>query len=259
MERWRVNGLPKVVLFGAVATAALSWAAMRWPRGLSFFGFESPYWDLGLLPVLVALAVKAYRLKDAEGARRRFLIGFEVCGFAAAIAYTLSCARPAKWSLVSVLLPFHTGYMLAPDMRMTWRELNPWGIFVDTVILVLLPMLPATLGGIVCSERITLRRMMVAVAIIAILFGGFVDTRRRARHYDRMGNYHRNQIVGQLYGHTGPDGGMVYEPSEIDRKGKAVSPRQQRLDRWHEAMAQKYWHSSFYPWSAAIRELPAPE
>jgi hypothetical protein len=239
-----------------IAVVALSWGAMRWPRGLSLFGFESPYWDLGLLPILSALLLVPIRFRSSG---KRFLTGFEVCGVAATIAYSLSCMRPAKWSIVSVLLPFQTGYLLAPGRRTTLGDLKPWGIFVDTVILVLLPLLPAILGGVIASVRITLRRLMVSVAVLAIIFGAPINTIRRARHYDRLGLYHRKQVVGQVWSRIGPDGKQFTEISAIDRKGKAVSPRQQKVDRWHEAMAQKYWHAPYYPWSAAPKKRLSPE
>jgi hypothetical protein len=62
-----------------------------------------------------------------------------------------------------------------------------------------------------------------------------------------------------LLGHDGPDGKAIFEPQAIEKDGKPVSPAQQRLDRWHEAMAQRYLHCSYYPWSAAVKDLPPPE
>jgi hypothetical protein len=43
MERQRTSDLQTFILFAGIATAALAWAAIRWPSGLSLFGFESPY------------------------------------------------------------------------------------------------------------------------------------------------------------------------------------------------------------------------
>src|SRR5271169_2068930 len=80
--------------------------AFRWSRGSSVFGFESPFWDLGLIPILAALAIIAVRGRTADVRRLRFLVGFEIFGLAAVAAYFVSCSRPARWSPVSVLLPF---------------------------------------------------------------------------------------------------------------------------------------------------------
>ncbi len=249
MSRWRINDLA-LLAFGI---AAFLGAAVRWSLGLSLIGFESPYWDLGLLPIL-ALLVLAARRSEA-GRRRRFQIGFAVTGALAATVYTVCCLRNARWNLVSVLLPYQTGFLLMPEMKTSIRDLNAWGVFVDTVILVSIPLLPAVLAGVAVSARITLRRMMVTTAIIALIFAGLVQTMRRARHNDSMGLYHREQVVGVLYG-SSTDGKLV--PMPFDRNGKPVSPQQQKLDRWHEAMAQRYWHSPYYPWSSAVEELPPP-
>lgn len=246
-----------LIVMAIAAVASL--VAYHWSRGSSVFRFESPYWDLGLLPILAALLVGACLFRGSGGRRRRFLLGFEAGGWAAVVGYIVSCSRPAKWSLVSALLPFQTGYQLAPGRSTTWRDLRPWGIFVDTVTLVSLPLLVGALGGAVCSVRLTLRRLMVAVAVMAVLLGGLVDTIRRARHHDRMAQDHRRQIVGVLRGRQRPDGTVVFEPTSKDRAGKAVSERQQRLDRWHEAMARRYWHASPYPWSRPPEILPPPE
>jgi hypothetical protein len=248
MHRWRINDLARLM----VGIAALLWAVTRWSLGRSCFGFESPYWDLGLLPILALLVVAAGR--SEQGPRRRFQIGFEVCGALAAVVYTISCLRNARWNPVSVLQPYQTGFQLMPEMKSSVWNLNPWGAFVDTVILVSIPVLPAVLSGVAASARITLRRIMVTTAIIALIFAGFIQTARRARHNDRMGLYHREQVVGVLYWRL--DG--KFEPLPRDRNGKAVSLKQQGLDRWHEAMAQRYWHAPYFPWSATVKESPPP-
>lgn len=250
MRRSRTNDLALLM----VGIAALSWAAMRWSHGLSLFGFESPYWDLGLLPTLALLVLAASR--SNQGRRRRFQIGFAVCGILATLLYTISCLRPARWSLVSVLQPYQTGFWLAPEMKSSIWELTPWGVFVDTIILVSIPLLPAILGGGVASARITLRRTMVAIAIIALILTALVQTRRRARHNDRMFQYHFEQVVGVLYA-SDPNG--EFEPQLVDRQGKPVSPQQHKLDQWHAAMAQRYRHAPYYPWSPAVLESPPPE
>ncbi len=92
----------KIIPLVALAVVAFV-LAFRWCRGSSVFGFESPYWDLGLIPILAALAIIAVRVKVRDCRRSRFLLGFEVLGLAAVAAYFVSCSRPARWSLVSAL------------------------------------------------------------------------------------------------------------------------------------------------------------
>jgi hypothetical protein len=98
--------------------------ANGWSKGSSVFGFESPFWNLGLIPILTALVIGACRFGGCDADRRRFVLGFEIFGLAAITAYIVSCSRPARWSLVSALLPFQTGLMLAPDVRMSWKDLT---------------------------------------------------------------------------------------------------------------------------------------
>src|SRR5262249_33498464 len=153
--------------------------ARGWVRGSSVFGFESPFWDLGLIPILTALVYGACRAGGGDGIRRRFLLGFGIFGLVAAAAYIVSCSRPARWSLVSALLPFQTGLMLAPDVGMSWKDLSLWRMVVDTAILASLPLVVATLGGVMFSVRFTLRRIVVIVAVIAMVLGALVGVGRR--------------------------------------------------------------------------------
>ncbi len=230
-----------------------------WLNGSSIFGFESPFWDLGLIPILTALVVGACRVGGCDAIRRRFLLGFEIFGLAAVTAYIVSCSRPARWSLVSALLPFQSGLMLAPDVGASWKSLIFWNILVDTAILASLPLIVASVGGVMFSVRFTMRRIAVVVAVIAVVLGALVGVGRRIRRFDDLGTYHRNQIVSQLYGMVGADGTMMYAPSSRDRNGKPVTPYQQRLDRWHEQMAQRYWRASRHPWLDVALDPPPRE
>jgi hypothetical protein len=221
--------------------------ANGWSKGSSVFRFESLFWDLGLIPVLTALVIGACRV-GCDPIRRRFLLGFGIFGLAAVAAYMVSLSGSARWSLVSALLPFQTGLMLAPDVGASWKDLIFWNILVDTAILMSLPLIVATLGGVLFSARFTMRRLAVAVAVIALVLGALVGVGRRIRHFDDLGANHRNQIVGQLYGKVGADGKVMYIPSFLDRNGRPVAPHQQRMDRWHEQMAQRYWRAARHPW-----------
>ena len=81
-----------VIAFTAMVAIAVA-LAIRWFRGSSVFGFESPYWDLGLIPILAALVTGAIRLTACAGTGRRFVLGFEVFGWVAVTAYFLSCSQ----------------------------------------------------------------------------------------------------------------------------------------------------------------------
>jgi hypothetical protein len=240
----------------AVAAVMVFLIAAYWSGGNSVFGFESAFWDLGLIPILAALIIGVFRL---GGPRRRFLIGFELSGLLAVIAYGVSCSRPARWSIVSALLPFQTGFWLSPDMKKGWTDLNPWGILVDAVILVVLPLLMALTGAVIGSARISLRRAMIAVAVMAVFLGAATAYFRRVRYYDAMGTFHRSQVVSILSGSIGEDGEFHYSPTDLDQNLKPVTESQKRQDAWHEAMAEKYWHAARYPWIKVNKDTPPPE
>jgi hypothetical protein len=233
--------------------------ARGWSEGSSIFAFESPFWDLGPIPILAALVIGAGRVGGCDAIRRRFLLGFEIFGLAAITACPISCSRPARWSLVSALLSFQTGLMLAPDVGASWKDLNFWSILVDTAILTSLPFIVASVGGVMFSVRFTMRRIMVAIAVIATVLGAIGGVGRRIRRFDRLGYYHRTRIVGVLYGHSGPDGKMIYAPSSVDQDGRPITPRQQLIDRWHEQMAQRYWRAARYPWLDVAPDPPPRE
>src|SRR5271166_5552141 len=87
----------------AVVTALVLLIVRAWSTGSSVFRFESPYWDLGLIPILTVLVAAALRGRGSDSFRRRFWLGFEIFGGVADALYVASCSRPAMWSLVSAL------------------------------------------------------------------------------------------------------------------------------------------------------------
>ena len=76
-------------------------------------------------------------------------------------------------------LPFQTGFRLAPDIGARWTDLSFWKIVVDTTVLTSLPLIVASVGGTMCSVRFTMRQIVVAVAVIAIVLGVLVNFGRR--------------------------------------------------------------------------------
>jgi hypothetical protein len=248
----------KTILFVAVAVVVFI-LAFRWSRGSSVFGFESPYWDLGLLPILAALAILAVRASAADGRHLRFIFGFEVFGLAVVAAYFVSCSRPARWSLVSALLPYQTGLMLSPDIGKRWQDLSFWRILVDMAVLASLPLIVALVGGLMFAVRFTTRRIVVVVAVIAMVLGGFVNFIRRVRRFDDLASYHRSQIIGVAQRNVIDDDGMIVglEVSPVDVKGSPVAPGQQLLNQWHARMFQKYLRAARRPW-LDVQPEPTP-
>jgi len=235
--------------------------AFRWSRGSSVFGFESPFWDLGVIPILAALAIIAVRGRTADVRRHRFLVGFGVFGLAAVAAYFVSCSRPARWSPVSVLLPFQTRFKLSPDIGGRWQDLSVWKILVDMAVLASLPLIVALVGGMMFAVRFTTRRIVVVVAVIAMVLGGLVNFVQRVRRFDDLASYHRSQIIGVAQRNVIDDDGMIIglELSTIDLKGNPVAPRQRLLNQWHARMFQRYLRAARRPWLDVQPEPPPSE
>lgn len=244
-----VLSLAVMIAIGLVFANGLS-------KGSSVFGFESSFWDLGLIPILSALVIGICRVGGTDAARRRFLLGFEIFGLAATTTYVVSLSRGARWSLVSAVLPFQTGMTLAPGVGTGWKNLVFWHFLVDAAILASLPLIVATLGGVILSVRSTVRRVAVAVAVIAVVLGALVGVSRRVRRFDDLATYHRNQISAKVYSVIGPDGMMMLVPASSDQNGTPLTLDQRKIDRWHAQMATKYSLAARRPWLDVALDLP---
>jgi len=129
---------------------------------------------------------------------------------------------------------------------------------VDTVILVSLPLLIALIGGVMFSARYTLRRIMVVVAVLAIVLGALETYRRRIRRLDSLATYHWSQIASVLYRQIGTDGKMTYTLAGVDHQGRPLTAGQREIDRWHEAMYQKFLRALRQPWRNVPPGPPPP-
>ena len=80
--------------------------AKGWSKSSSVFGFESPFWDLGLIPILIALAIIAVRAKVADRRRLRFLArirGLRIGGRRRLLCLMLSaCAMESRVGAPSI-------------------------------------------------------------------------------------------------------------------------------------------------------------
>jgi hypothetical protein len=98
--------------------------------------------------------------------------------------------------------------------------------------------------------RFTIRRMMVVVAVFALLLGAVAIVRRQA-HLQRLADYHA-KMAWQLQSSHGtvirPNGAFVHVP---------LTP--QRLADYHEDLARKYERAARYPWLPVEPDPPEPE
>jgi hypothetical protein len=109
--------------------------------------------------------------------------------------------------------------------------------------------------------RFTVRRMMVAVAIAAVLLGVWAWVERRRARLSAIANWHHGQIICVFFGFPGPDGEYVYEATDAPQKSgdPPVSLHQQRIDTWHREIAVKYWRAAEYPWLPVAPDSPEPK
>jgi hypothetical protein len=88
------------------------------------------------------------------------------------------------------------------------------------------------------TPRFTLRRLMVAVAIIGSALG-LIERRERFRWIA----VHHRAYVPQLFPRIKPLG---------------MEDEHWRPIEWHELMARKYEHAARYPWLPVAPDLPEP-
>ena len=101
--------------------------------------------------------------------------------------------------------------------------------------------------------RFTVRRLMVAVAVFAVGFGGVAwvaSMRALSAAYERRAE--EFQLLTARMGSmvTTPDGRWV---SRYDDENDLLS------DAWAMRLAVKYQRLSYYPWLAVEPDLPPPE
>jgi hypothetical protein len=120
--------------------------------------------------------------------------------------------------------------------------------------------------------RMTTRRWMVAVAIIAILCvlnqrrrsfasrAAYHESRMVARMFLRFRKYLGRELPGpdvkaELHYRRHPDvGKYVY----FNRAGEDMTADEVRASLWHEAMALKYREASRYPWFPVMPDPSMP-
>ena len=109
--------------------------------------------------------------------------------------------------------------------------------------------------------RMTTRRWMVAVAIVAILIGVGLEVGRRSRRFARLAAYHSN-VALEHFGTLMAFGG---EPPPIrDVPPAGLGPtrylhRAKALLNYHSVLTEKYQRAARYPWLPVAPDPPEPE
>ena len=99
--------------------------------------------------------------------------------------------------------------------------------------------------------RISIRRMMVAVAVLALVLTAVVLGRRSAAFQRRAETHHRLHLS-----HEGAAEAAWQDPQTLAAGDSAQ--RQSRLALYHAKMSQKYWLAACRPWRSVPADPPLP-
>ena len=98
--------------------------------------------------------------------------------------------------------------------------------------------------------RFTVRRLMVAVAIVGILLGAWIGLERRRVWLQGLLERHQDRAqLCELYKFIG----------KLDRKPAAWIARHQARFEHHLAMMRKYERAARHPWLPLAPDPPEPE
>ena len=107
--------------------------------------------------------------------------------------------------------------------------------------------------------RFTVRRMMVAVLVVAAIMGAFAGLRRRSEHLRRIGQGHAHEATR-----------AAIDALNIRRKGgfadgngaapdEALAERSLRICRYHLSLSVKYGRAAARPWPPVAPDTPGPK
>jgi hypothetical protein len=100
--------------------------------------------------------------------------------------------------------------------------------------------------------RMTTRRWMYAVMIVALVLGAFMMAKRRA-HLQDLAVSHKLEAMRISFSDgwaTGPDGSIEFV--------RLYEPKLVRLMEYHDALCRKYERAANHPWLPVERDPPPP-
>ena len=109
--------------------------------------------------------------------------------------------------------------------------------------------------------RFTVRRLMIAIAIVAVFLGVWLWAERRRARFKALAHWHDMQVVYVVVEYLLPDGSCIFEVTSLPQKigDPHVPPRQQRICTWNYQLAQKYRRAARYPWLPVEPDPPEPK
>jgi hypothetical protein len=102
--------------------------------------------------------------------------------------------------------------------------------------------------------RFTVRRMMVAVAIVGICVWGEWMRRASVAHRERAEHF---RLLGLPSSHTGV--ALLTSAEERRIALASAEARERRFNRYYEFMIAKYERAARYPWLPVEPDPPEPE
>ena len=111
------------------------------------------------------------------------------------------------------------------------------------------------------QPRMTTRRWMVAVAIVAILIGVGLELSRRSRRFARLAADHSNGAL-EHFGTLMAFGGGPPPNRDVPPAGLGPARylhRAKALLNYHSELTEKYQRAARYPWLAVAPDPPEPD
>jgi hypothetical protein len=96
--------------------------------------------------------------------------------------------------------------------------------------------------------RVTVRRLMIAVAVVGIVLGPLVYLGQRSRRFGQISRVHVRAMS---------DGAI--EAAKLKRRGDPRAKLAYARADYHQAMWLKYFHAARYPWLPVEPDPPVPE
>ena len=108
--------------------------------------------------------------------------------------------------------------------------------------------------------RITTRRWMVAVAVVALLMGAGLGLGRRSRRFARLSEHHANAALEHFHTVMALGGWppQLQDLSLAELARVRIVYRVRALVNYHSALTQEYDRAARYPWLPVEPDLPEP-
>lgn len=106
------------------------------------------------------------------------------------------------------------------------------------------------------SPRFGIRSLMIAVAVVALMFGILAGLQRGASGFREVAAFHRSYPIKAWGSAGGPYDDDVYW---YDQAGNPLTGTELRRARWHAHLANKYEVAADRPWLPVRRDPPEPE